>query len=99
MTTVLICLLIYSERFYNNAFFELEFIYQRSFLHIFIYIFTIIFFSFHIINSRSGELINFLPFAYIFIGVFSSMNIYFLSLFLCAIGINKIIKIGMLEDI
>ena len=93
MTTVLICLLIYSERrFYNNAFFELEFIYQRSFLHIFIYIFTIIFFSFHIINSRSGELINFLPFAYIFIGVFSGMNIYFLSLFLCAIGINKIIK-------
>ena len=93
ITTVLICLLIYSERrFYNNAFFELEFIYQRSFLHIFIYIFTIIFFSFHIINSRSGELINFLPFAYIFIGVFSGMNIYFLSLFLCAIGINKIIK-------
>ena len=93
MTTVLICLLIYSERrFYNNAFFELEFIYQRSFLHVFIYIFTIIFFSFHIINSRSGELINFLPFAYIFIGVFSGMNIYFLSLFLCAIGINKIIK-------
>ena len=93
ITTVLICLLVYSERrFYNNAFFELEFIYQRSFLHIFIYIFTIIFFSFHIINSRSGELINFLPFAYIFIGVFSGMNIYFLSLFLCAIGINKTIK-------
>ena len=93
ITTVLICLLIYSERrFYNNAFFELEFIYQRSFLHIFIYIFTIIFFSFHIINSRSGELINFLPFAYIFIGVFSGMNIYFLSLFLCVIGINKTIK-------
>lgn len=93
ITTVLICLLIYSERrFYNNAFFELEFIYQRSFLHIFIYIFTIIFFSFHIINSRSGKLINFLPFGYIFIGVFSGMNIYFLSLFLCVIGINKTIK-------
>ena len=47
ITTVLICLLIYSERrFYNNAFFELEFIYQRSFLHVFIYIFTIIFFYF-----------------------------------------------------
>ena len=56
MTTVLICLLIYSERrFYNNAFFELEFIYQRSFLHIFIYIFTIIFLVFILLTA---DLVN-----------------------------------------
>ena len=89
LTSLLICLLIYSERrFYNNAFFELDFLSKIFFTYIF-YIFTIIFFSFHIINSRSGKLINFLPFGYIFIGVYSGMNIYFLSLFLCAIGINK----------
>ena len=56
MTTVLICLLIYSERrFYNNAFFELEFLYQRSFLHIFIYIFTIIFLVFILLTA---DLVN-----------------------------------------
>ena len=93
ITSVLICLLIYSEkRFYNNAFFELDFLSRRSFLHIFIYIFTISFFSLHIINSRSKSVINFVPFAYIFIGVFSGMNIYFFSLYLCLIGINKVIK-------
>ena len=93
LTSLLICLLIYSEqRFYNNVFFELDFLNKRSLLHIFVYISTINFFSFHIINSRSKELINFLPFLYIFMGVYSGMNIYFWSLFLCLIGINKVIK-------
>ncbi|MDC2966895.1 hypothetical protein OAY10_02700 [Acidimicrobiaceae bacterium] len=93
LTSLLICLLIYSEqRFYNNVFFELDFLNKRSLLHIFVYISTINFFSFHIINSRSKELINFLPFLYIFMGVYSGMNIYFLSLFLCLIGINKVIN-------
>jgi len=93
LTSLLICLLIYSEqRFYNKVFFELDFLNKRSFLHIFVYISSINFFSFHIINSRSREIINFLPFLYIFVGVYSGMNIYFLNLFLCLIGINRVIE-------
>ena len=91
LASLLILILIYSEkRFYSNAFFELDLNIKISFIYLFSYIFFIGFYSVQILNSRSYQLINFLPFTFLFIGVFSGMNIYFLFLFLSFEGIKTV---------
>jgi len=78
ISSFLILLLIYSEkRFYSNAFFELDLNLIFSFIHLLNYLLFLGFYSLQILNSRSNQLINFLPFAFLLIGVFSGMNIYF----------------------
>ena len=70
LASLLILILIYSEkRFYSNAFFELDLNIKISFIYLFSYIFFIGFYSVQILNSRSYQLINFLPFTFLFIGV------------------------------
>jgi len=81
LASLLILLLIYSEkRFYSNAFFELDLNIKLSFIYLLTYIIFLCFYSLQILNSRSNQLINFLPLTFLFIGVFSGMNIYFLFL-------------------
>ena len=85
--------LIYSEqRFYQNAFFELELTDRTSFIHLFIYLLTIIYFGFQIIASRSNQIINYIPYGFLLIGVFSGFNLYFLSLLFCSFGIKMLIN-------
>lgn len=85
--------LIYSEqRFYQNAFFELELTDRTSFIHLFIYLLTIIYFGFQIIASRSNQIINYVPYGFLLIGVFSGFNLYFLSLLFCSFGIKTLIN-------
>jgi len=85
--------LIYSEqRFYQNAFFELELTDRTSFIHLFIYLLTIIYFGFQIIASRSNQIINYIPYGFLLIGVFSGFNLYFLSLLFCSFGIKTLIN-------
>lgn len=92
-TGLIVITLIYSEkRFYQNAFFELELTDRTSFLHLFIYLLTIIYFVFQIIASRSNQIINYIPYGFLLIGVFSGFNFYFLSLFLCSFGIKTFIN-------
>jgi len=92
-TGLIVITLIYSEkRFYQNAFFELELTDRTSFLHLFIYLLTIIYFGFQIIASRSNQIINYIPYGFLLIGVFSGFNLYFLTLFLCSFGIKTFIN-------
>lgn len=91
LASLLILILIYAEkRFYSNAFFELDLNKKISFIYLFSYLLFIGFYSVQILNSRSNQLINFLPFTFLFIGVYSGMNIYFLFLFLTFEGIKTV---------
>ena len=92
ISSLLILLLIYSEkRFYSNAFFELDLTLKLSFIHLLNYLVFLGFYSLQILNSRSNQLINYLPFAFLLIGMFSGMNIYFLFLFFTYEGIKTVL--------
>ena len=92
-TAFIVCVVIYAEqRYYSKVFFEFDINKNRSLFFLFIYFFFIGFFSFYVIQSRDENLLNFLPFTYILIGVYSGMNIYFLTIFFCVIGTSKILQ-------
>jgi len=92
-TAFIVCVVIYAEqRYYSKVLFEFDINKNRSLFFLFIYFFFIGFFSFYVIQSRDENLLNFLPFTYILIGVYSGMNIYLLSIFFCTIGTSKILK-------
>ena len=69
--SLLICLLIYSEkRYYHNfIFFELDLQQRISYIYLFIYFLSVSYVSKLVIESRSNNLINYLPFLYLLIGV------------------------------
>jgi len=91
--SLIFCLLIYSEkRYYNNyIFFELDLQQQKSYIFLFIYIFTISYITKTIIENRADDLVNYLPFLYLFIGVISGLNFYFLFIFFSFFGIKKLL--------
>ena len=85
--------LMYSEnRFYQNAFFELDLLSKRSYLYLYVYFFTIGYFSLNVLKNRSSKVINFLPYGFLFIGLFSGMNLYFLSIYFCINGIKNLFE-------
>ncbi len=87
------CLLFYSEKRYyeNNIFFELDLQQRQSYIFLFFYILSICYVSQFIIESRSDKIINYLPFLYLFMGVISGVNLYFLFIYFSFIGLRKII--------
>ncbi len=91
--SLLICLLIYSEkRYYHNfIFFELDLQQRISYIYLFIYFLSVSYVSKLVIESRSNNLINYLPFLYLLIGVPSGINFYFLFIFFTYLGIKKLI--------
>lgn len=90
--SLLLCLLVYSEkRYYDNyIFFELDLQKQTSYVYLFIYFFTIAYVLKIVLEGRSDTLINFLPFLYLFIGVISGLNFYFLFIYLSYLGAKNI---------
>lgn len=93
LVSLIFCLLIYSEkRYYNNyIFFELDLQQQKSYIFLFIYIFTISYVTKTIIENRADDFVNYLPFLYIFIGVISGLNFYFLFIFFSFFGIKNLL--------
>ena len=90
--SILFCLLVYSEKryYYNYIFFELDLQQQMSYVYLFIYIFTISYITKTIIENRADDIVNYLPFLYLFIGVISGVNFYFLFLFFSFFGVKKL---------
>lgn len=90
--STLFCFVFYSEqRFYSKSLFEFDLNRNNTYLYIFVYFLFVSIFSFYFLNSRDGNIINFLPFAYLIIGVYSGTNIYFLSVFFSVYGIQNIL--------
>lgn len=93
LVSLIFCLLIYSEkRYYNNyIFFELDLQQQKSYIFLFIYIFTISYITKTIIENRADDFVNYLPYLYLFIGVISGLNFYFLFIFFSFFGIKNLL--------
>ena len=90
--STLFCFVFYSEqRFYSKSLFEFDLNRNNTYLYIFVYFLFVSIFSFYFLNSRDDNIINFLPFAYLIIGVYSGTNIYFLSVFFSVYGIQNIL--------
>jgi len=90
---LMICILIYSEfRYYQRTIFEMDLSIYDAYKYLFVYIFLITFVSSTIVESRSYTMINYFPFLYLFIGVFSGTNIYFWLLPFTVIGVKYIMS-------
>lgn len=93
LSAILFCFLIYSEsRFYSKNIFLMDLTLKSTYLYIFCYMFVISFFSSAIIESRENKIINFLPFLYIVIGLYSGMNFYFWMIPFVVFGVENIFK-------
>jgi len=93
IVTLMICILIYSEfRYYQKTIFEMDLSLYDAYKYLFVYIFLITFVSSTIIESRSYIMVNYFPFFYLFIGVFSGTNIYFWLMPFTVIGVKFIMS-------
>ena len=93
ISAILFCFLIYSEsRFYSKNIFLMDLTLKSSYLYIFSYMFIVCFFSSIIIESRQNNIINFIPFLYIVIGLYSGMNLYFWMIPFVVFGVENIFK-------
>ncbi len=83
---------VYSEeKFYSLKIYLLDLTTYKNFIYLSIYFFYVGFFSRAVIGTRRKALIYLLPFLYIFIGLYSGWNIYFLSIFFVIYGIEKLL--------
>tara|TARA_B000000532_G_scaffold243647_1_gene240308 strand:+ start:61 stop:1992 length:1932 start_codon:yes stop_codon:yes gene_type:complete len=90
-SSLLLCFGIYSEsRFYEKKFFEIDLSIFTSYRYFLIYFLFLNFFIFTIIQSRKDKIIQYLPFMFVFIGLYSGLNFYIYSLFFTTLGIRSI---------
>ena len=82
---------LFGAKILFKVLFEFDLNRNNTYLYIFVYFLFVSIFSFYFLNSRDDNIINFLPFAYLIIGVYSGTNIYFLSVFFSVYGIQNIL--------
>ena len=93
LASLLFCLGIFSEeRFYSLKIYLLDLTTYKSYIYLFIYFFYVSFFSKIIIETRKNTIIYLLPFLYLFIGLHSGWNIYFMTIFFVIYGIEKLLR-------
>lgn len=88
LTAVFFCFQIYSEsRFYEKSLFQFDLTIFPSYARIFVYFFTLSLFIDYFFESRSKQLINYLPFSFLIFGLFGGTNFYFLYFVFTQLGI------------
>jgi len=80
------------KRFYSKSLYFLDLDRYISYKNLYLIFFTIGIYSLYIFNTRNKNLINFIPWSFIFIGVFSGFNLAFPSIFLMNLGIIYVIN-------
>ena len=91
--SLLICSLIYSEaRFYKKHLYLIDLTLVSTYIYIFVYVLLITFYSSTIIQSRENRIINYFPFLFLFIGLYSGTNFYFWVLPFLVFGFEIIYK-------
>jgi hypothetical protein len=87
----MVCILIYSEfRYYQKTIFEMDLSLYDAYKYLFVFLFLVTYLSSTLIDSRTEAMLNYFPFLYLFIGVFSGTNIYFWLLPFTALGLKYI---------
>jgi len=90
LSSLLFVLMIFSEeRFYLKTLYFFDFSSLQHFVQLFFTIFFVSITSYYILHSRVSSLCNYLPFLYLFIGVFSGFNFNFFTIGLTAFGLVR----------
>lgn len=93
ISSLLFCFGIYSEsRFYQKKLFEVDLSMFTSYFNIFIYLVFLNFLTIVVIDSREKKIIQYLPFLFIVMGLYSGLNFYVFSLFFTTYGVLQIIE-------
>lgn len=93
----MVCILIYSEfRYYQKTIFEMDLSLYDAYKYLFVFLFLITYVSSTLIDSRTDAMLNYFPFLYLFIGVFSGTNIYFWLLPFTVLGLKYIMSASKL---
>lgn len=93
ISSFLFCFGIYSEsRFYEKKLFEVDLSIFTSYFDIFVYLFFLNFLILVVIDSRKKKIIQYVPFVFIIMGLYSGLNFYIFSLFFSTYGVLKIIE-------
>lgn len=82
-------MVIVEERFYLKSLYFFDFSSLQHFIQLFLTIFFVSIMSYYILQTRISSLTNYLPFLYLFIGVFSGFNFNFFTLAFTAFGITR----------
>ena len=76
--SLLVCILIYSEaRFYKNNMYLIDLTLVSTYKYIFSYILFIAFYSSTIIETRNNRFVNYFPFLFLIMGLYSGTNFIF----------------------
>ncbi len=93
ITSILFCFGIYSEsRFYEKKLFEIDLSIFTTYFDILIYLVFLYFLCLVVFESREKNFIQYVPFLFIIMGIFSGTNFYIFSLFFTNYGVLKIIE-------
>jgi len=85
--------LIYSEaRFYKKHLYLIELTVISTYIYIFAYVLFITFYSSTIIQTRENRIINYFPFLFLFIGLYSGTNFNFWMLPFLVFGVEVVYK-------
>lgn len=91
--SLLICILIYSEaRFYKKNMYLIDLTLVSTYKYILGYVLLIAFYSSTIIETRNNKFINYFPFLFLFIGLYSGTNFYFWMLPFLVFGVENLYK-------
>ena len=89
--SLLVCILIYSEaRFYKNNMYLIDLTLVSTYKYIFSYILFIAFYSSTIIETRNNRFVNYFPFLFLIMGLYSGTNFYFWIIPFLVIGVETI---------
>ena len=92
MTSSFFTFLIFSEsRYYRDSYYLMDFDKFITYFYIFCSIFVVVDLSSSIVLNRRENLINFLPFTFLFIGTFNGLNFHYLQLVLVFFGIYSLL--------
>ena len=92
MTSSFFTFLIFSEsRYYRDSYYLMNFDKFITYFYIFCSIYVVVDLSSSIVLNRRENLINFVPFAILFIGTFNGLNFHYLQLVLVFFGIYSLL--------
>lgn len=80
------------SRFYEKKLYFFDLTLYKSYLYFFVFFLTMIFFQFFILENRKDNIINFLPFTFIFMQLYLGFNFYFLGIYFVTLGIKEFIE-------
>ena len=87
LTSILFCFSFFAEiRFYEKEFYLLDLSETRSYLFLFLLISFVLNNFLNVYLNRFNKVLYFIPFMYLFMGVFSGLNLHFYSLIIVFFG-------------